>query len=112
MKSTPAHATFPGQNGKIVFMSFDEVQADIYTMSPDGSHLRNLTNLTGLYLGETKVTGQGLIHLRRMTKLTLLILASTVDRSGCSGSSSPPALTSAKWPRTVIIPRCLAENST
>jgi Tol biopolymer transport system component len=44
VSATPAHATFPGQNGKIVFMSFDEVQADIYTMSPNGSHLRNLTN--------------------------------------------------------------------
>src|SRR4051794_8999551 len=44
VSATPAHATFPGQNGKIAFMSFDEVQADIYTMSPNGSRLRNLTN--------------------------------------------------------------------
>jgi Tol biopolymer transport system component len=44
MSATPAHATFPGENGKIVFMSFDEVQADIYTMSPNGRDLRNLTN--------------------------------------------------------------------
>ena len=48
--ATPAHATFPGQNGKIVFMGLDDadvpeenVQADIYTMSPNGRHLRNLT---------------------------------------------------------------------
>jgi TolB protein len=44
VSATPAHATFPGTNGKLVFMSFDEVQADIYTMSPNGRHLRNLTN--------------------------------------------------------------------
>src|SRR3954465_2371795 len=44
VSATPAHATFPGQNGKIVFMSFDDVQADIYTMTPDGGDARNLTH--------------------------------------------------------------------
>ena len=43
----PAQATFPGQNGKIVFTHFDgvddESKSDIYTMSPNGRHLRNLT---------------------------------------------------------------------
>jgi TolB protein len=43
VSATPAHATFPGKNGKIVFMSSDGVQADIYTMSPNGRNLRNLT---------------------------------------------------------------------
>jgi hypothetical protein len=33
-------------------------------------------------------------------------VASTIDFSGCSGSMLPPALTSARWPRTVIMPRC------
>jgi TolB protein len=45
--ATPALATFPGQNGKIVFTHFvdgnDESTADIYTVSPNGRHLRNLT---------------------------------------------------------------------
>lgn len=45
--ATPAHATFPGQNGKIVFTHFpdpeDEGTSDIYTISPNGRHLRNLT---------------------------------------------------------------------
>ena len=42
----PAHATFPGHNGKIVFTHFDgddESRADIYTVSPNGRHLLNLT---------------------------------------------------------------------
>jgi Tol biopolymer transport system component len=43
----PATAAFPGQNGKIVFASafggFDEGTSDIYTMSPNGRHLLNLT---------------------------------------------------------------------
>jgi TolB protein len=41
--ATAAHATFPGQNGKIAFTSFDALQSDIYTMSPTGRHLLNLT---------------------------------------------------------------------
>jgi TolB protein len=45
--ATPAHATFPGQNGKIAFANFngllEESTSDIYTMSPNGRHLLNLT---------------------------------------------------------------------
>src|SRR3954469_2282602 len=43
VSATPAHATFPGQNGKIAFTSFDDLQSDIYTMTPTGRHLLNLT---------------------------------------------------------------------
>jgi len=43
----PALATFPGQNGKIVFTHFpdadDDSKSDIYTVSPNGRHLLNLT---------------------------------------------------------------------
>ena len=43
--ATPAHATFPGHNGKIVFTHYDndEGRGDIYTISPNGRHLLNLT---------------------------------------------------------------------
>jgi Tol biopolymer transport system component len=45
--ATPAHATFPGHNGKIAFSHFDDADdgstADIYTVSPNGRDLRNLT---------------------------------------------------------------------
>src|SRR5215469_1018200 len=44
--------------------------------------------------------------------LAVLMLTSMFERSGSSGRTSPVTETSAKWPRTVIIPRCLAENST
>jgi len=37
----PAHATFPGKNGRIAFV----LGPDIYTMDPDGSDVRQLTNL-------------------------------------------------------------------
>lgn len=44
VSATPANATFPGRNGKIAFVSFDGFQTDIYTMSPNGRHLHNLTS--------------------------------------------------------------------
>src|SRR5215831_1292618 len=37
----PAHATFPGKNGRIAFV----LCPDTYTMNPDGSDVRQLTNL-------------------------------------------------------------------
>src|ERR1700757_1101617 len=37
----PAHATFPGKNGRIAFVQ----GPDIYTMNPDGSDVKQLTNL-------------------------------------------------------------------
>ena len=36
-----AHATFPGKNGRIAFVQ----GPDVYTMNPDGSDVRQLTNL-------------------------------------------------------------------
>lgn len=39
---TPAHATFPGKNGRIAFL----VGPDIYTMNPDGSDVRQLTHMS------------------------------------------------------------------
>ena len=39
--SIPAHATFPGKNGRIAFVA----GPDIYTMNPDGSDVKQLTNL-------------------------------------------------------------------
>jgi TolB protein len=45
--ATPAYASFPGQNGKIAFARFtgfdDTATSDIFTMSPNGRHLVNLT---------------------------------------------------------------------
>jgi TolB protein len=37
----PAYATFPGRNGRIAFV----LGSDIYTMNPDGSDVKQLTNL-------------------------------------------------------------------
>jgi Tol biopolymer transport system component len=42
LAALPAHATFPGKNGRIAFL----VLPDVYTMNSDGSDLRQLTALT------------------------------------------------------------------
>ena len=42
--AAPAHATFPGLNGKIAFSSNASGNYEIYTVNPDGSGLANLTN--------------------------------------------------------------------
>src|SRR6266849_11186193 len=38
----PAHATFPGKNGRIAFRQ----DGEIFTMNPDGSDIQQLTHLT------------------------------------------------------------------
>jgi Tol biopolymer transport system component len=40
----PAEASFPGENGKIAFSSDRDGDFDIYTIRPDGSGLRRVTN--------------------------------------------------------------------
>jgi len=41
LTAIPAHATFPGKNGKIAFKQ----DGEIFTMNPDGSEIRQLTHL-------------------------------------------------------------------
>ena len=40
---TPAQAAFPGANGKILFQSSRDGNAEIYSMNPNGSDIKNLT---------------------------------------------------------------------
>src|SRR5436190_9249828 len=42
-----ARATFPGANGKIVFETNRDGNADVYTMNPDGTNRINLTHNPG-----------------------------------------------------------------
>jgi TolB protein len=41
--TAPAHAAFPGHNGKIVFTSNRDGNSEIYTINPDGTGLSRLT---------------------------------------------------------------------
>ena len=41
MAAIPAHATFPGKNGRIAFVQ----EGEIFSMNPDGSDVRQLTHL-------------------------------------------------------------------
>jgi TolB protein len=43
--ATPALATFPGQNGKIVFVSDRSGSWQLYTMDPDGRDMTQITNM-------------------------------------------------------------------
>ena len=50
--SPPAQAAFPGANGKIAFVRIltpapDDFDYEIFTMSPDGTGITNLTNTPG-----------------------------------------------------------------
>ena len=44
----PAAATFPGENGRISFLEFNNVTnaVDVYTINPEGSDERQLTSLS------------------------------------------------------------------
>src|SRR5260221_1989596 len=44
--SVPAHAAFPGLNGKIVFVTNLNGNVEIFSMNPDGTNQTNLTNST------------------------------------------------------------------
>jgi hypothetical protein len=44
---SPAHAAFPGRNGKIAFASNRDGNWEIYSVNPDGSGLTNLTHNPG-----------------------------------------------------------------
>lgn len=42
--TAPAHAAFPGINGKIAFQTVRDGNGEIYVMNPDGTGLTNLSN--------------------------------------------------------------------
>jgi Tol biopolymer transport system component len=45
LASVPAHATFPGQNGKIVFIANPTGTWQMYTINADGTGMSQITNL-------------------------------------------------------------------
>lgn len=47
MSARSAEAAFAGQNGRIAFVSDRDSDFDIYTIRPDGSGLRQVTNAPG-----------------------------------------------------------------
>jgi Tol biopolymer transport system component len=45
LTAMPAHATYPGKNGRITFISNLSGTYQLYTINPDGSDMRQITNL-------------------------------------------------------------------
>src|SRR6188472_2125540 len=44
--AAPAHATFPGKNGRIVFASNRTGEWQLHSIKPDGSDIQQITHLT------------------------------------------------------------------
>lgn len=56
----PAHAAFPGSNGRIVFDNLGSSASEIYSVRPDGSGLRQLTNFPpGSWAWQPRVSADG-----------------------------------------------------
>lgn len=49
--ASPAHATFPGHNGRIAFHSATEQGTQIFTVRPNGRDLRQITHVSGDAIG-------------------------------------------------------------
>src|SRR5206468_7233597 len=70
--ASPAHASFPGQNGKIAFERCDlfgqpDAPCDIWTMNADGSGQVNLTQTTTMseVLPQWSADGQKIVFVAR-----------------------------------------------
>jgi Tol biopolymer transport system component len=49
--AAPAHATYPGHNGRIAFQSATEHGTQIFTVRPNGRELHQITNVSGDAIG-------------------------------------------------------------
>ena len=50
--SVPAHATFPGKNGKIVFIANPTGTWQMYTINSDGTGMKQITTLPPTITGK------------------------------------------------------------
>ena len=85
----------------------------LVVVASDGSTLRALELDLRVLLHLEEVRGAKVVVLVPLLVRTLAVemVTSTNAVSGCSGSISAIALSSSKWPRTVLMAKCLAENS-
>jgi TolB protein len=73
--AVPAHATFPGKNGRIAFGQFTGPNGvDIFTMNPDGSDIKQLTFLGAsggsAFLGDWSPDGNRLVFTQNASTST------------------------------------------
>jgi TolB protein len=86
----PAEATFPGRNGLIFFHSnrvtLDNIRGDfeIFSMRPDGSRLRQVTNNRRVADGQPSVSADGstVAFVRRLPNSSSAIFVMHADGSG------------------------------
>ncbi len=87
----PAHAAFPGANGKIAFWSTrDDANGEIYSVNPDGSGLQRLTNNAVGDLYPVWSPDGSKIAFTRGTFQESDLLIMNADGSGQTGVTSEP----------------------
>jgi Tol biopolymer transport system component len=75
-----AQATFPGQNGRIAFTKFDGIHLSIYTITPDGSDLRQV--VTGAEGPAWSADGRKLAYFRDLSEPNRGLTVADADGSG------------------------------
>jgi hypothetical protein len=81
--AAPAHAAFPGADGKIAFETNRAGNYQIYTVSPDGSGLTRLTNNSAHDLRPAwSPDGKKVVFMRQFPDATRAIFAINADGTG------------------------------
>jgi TolB protein len=97
--ASPAHATFPGKNGRLVFSAVEPNEnQDIYTINPDGSGLTRLTNTDALeadtaedYEAKWSPDGTKIAFARSRNSGTPRVYAMNPDGTGLRQLSDRPS---------------------
>jgi TolB protein len=95
--STPAQATFPGDNGLIAFASNRTGNIEIYTMKPNGRDVRQLTNSPRAdLLPRWSADGSKIVFARKRVIGNREIFVMNADGSGQTRITNDPAFDT--WP--------------
>lgn len=94
--SREAEATFPGQNGRIAFSS--DRDYEIYTMRPDGTDMRKLTNNTiSDYYPAWSADGTKMVFTKRFDSANNIFIMDTDGKN--------KRRVGLERPRAVLLPR-------
>ena len=97
-----SHATFQGENGRIVFVASSPAGRDIFSILPDGTQERRLTNTGHVQDPRYDATGRGLAFTRvgRSKNVWIMRAEGTHERSvitGAADQSQPSWSPDGEW---------------